>query len=43
MEIKGAGGAKPDLGLVVCPSCGVKFQRFDPQYLKGAGQRVAAR
>jgi len=33
----------PSLGLLVCPHCGLKFQRFDPQYLKGPTPHAAAR
>jgi hypothetical protein len=33
-----------NLGLIACPHCGLKFQRFDPQYLKGRTlTRAAAR
>ena len=35
MEIKPPTNLPPNLGLMVCPHCGLKFQRFDPQYLKG--------
>jgi hypothetical protein len=30
-------------GQVVCPNCGLKFQRFDAQYLKGPSVHAAAR
>jgi len=33
----------PSLGLIACPHCGLKFQRFDPQYLKGPTPQAAAR
>ncbi len=34
LEIKGPTTLSPALGLIACPHCGLKFQRFDPQYLK---------
>ncbi len=33
----------PNLGQMACPHCGLKFQRFDPQYLKGPTPHAAAR
>jgi DNA-directed RNA polymerase subunit RPC12/RpoP len=42
MEIKHLAGPPPSLGQTVCPYCGWKFQRFDPQYLKGLAPRMAA-
>ena len=42
MEIKGPAAAPPNLGLVVCPHCGLKFERFDPRYLKGLASQAAA-
>ena len=35
MEITRLASPPPNLGQLVCPHCGLKFQRFDPQYLKG--------
>jgi transcription elongation factor Elf1 len=35
--------ATPNLGLIVCPNCGLKFQRFDPQYLRGPARHATAR
>ena len=43
MEITRLASPPPNLGLIVCPHCGLKFQRFDPQYLKGARPQVTAR
>lgn len=43
MEIKDPATAFPNLGLTACPHCGLKFQRFDPQYLRGSGNQAAAR
>jgi len=53
MEITGLSSPPPNLGqivrpssslgLIVCPHCGLKFQRFDPQYLRGATHHAAAR
>jgi transposase-like protein len=43
MEITRLGGPPPNLGQFVCPHCGLKFQRFDPQYLRGPIRYVAAR
>jgi hypothetical protein len=43
MEIKGPTIPFPNLGLMACPHCGLKFQRFDPQYLKGPSNQAAAR
>jgi DNA-directed RNA polymerase subunit RPC12/RpoP len=42
-EIEDATTSKPNLGLIACPHCGLKFQRFDPQYLQGPGSQPAAR
>jgi DNA-directed RNA polymerase subunit RPC12/RpoP len=35
MEIKMPDTLLSTLGLIACPHCGLKFQRFDSQYLKG--------
>ena len=43
MEITRPTNVPPTLGLIVCPHCGLKFQRFDPQYLRGPIVRAAAR
>jgi predicted amidophosphoribosyltransferase len=43
MEIKGFATPPPGLGVVVCPHCGLKFQRFDPQYLKEPPSQATAR
>ena len=43
MEIKHLASPQHDLGLVVCPHCGMKFHRFDPNYLKGQNAQAAAR
>ena len=43
MEIKRLAGPQPSLGLIACPHCGLKFQRFDPQYLRGPAPQIAAR
>jgi DNA-directed RNA polymerase subunit RPC12/RpoP len=32
----------PNLWMIVCPHCGLKFRRFDPQYLAGTAARSAA-
>ena len=42
MEIKSPTAPPPKLGLAVCPHCGMQFQRFDPNYLKGANSRAVA-
>jgi len=33
LEIKTPTTLAPAVGLMACPHCGLKFQRFDPQYL----------
>jgi uncharacterized protein (UPF0212 family) len=43
MEIKDPTTPSLNLGLTACPHCGLKFQRFDPQYLKGSDTQAAAR
>ena len=43
MEITRLASPPPNLGQIVCPHCGLKFQRFDPQYLKGPIPHAAAR
>ncbi len=43
MEIRRLAAPQLNLGLVVCPHCGLKFQRFDPQYLRGPVHHVATR
>ena len=42
MEIKNVPAAISNLGLMVCPHCGQKFQRFEPQYLKGVASAATA-
>jgi DNA-directed RNA polymerase subunit RPC12/RpoP len=42
MEIKTSPVPTGNMGVVACPHCGLKFQRFDPQYLKGSATRAAA-
>ena len=42
MEITYLMAPAPVLGQLICPHCGLKFQRFDPQYLKGTIARAAA-
>ena len=43
MEITRLASPAPALGLVNCPHCGLKFQRFDPTYLKGSRVQAASR
>jgi len=43
MEIKRLAGPQPTLWLIACPYCGLKFQRFDPKYLRGSAPQIAAR
>jgi hypothetical protein len=43
MEIKNRTTLPQALGLITCPCCGVKFQRFDPQYLRASASPVGAR
>ena len=43
MEITRLASPPPNLGLIICPHCGLKFQRFDPQYLKGPSPHATAR
>jgi DNA-directed RNA polymerase subunit RPC12/RpoP len=42
MEIEISNTLSPTLGLLACPHCGVNFQRFDPQHLKGPSSQAAA-
>ena len=42
-EIEDTATSKPDLGVIACPHCGLKFQRFDPQYLQGPSSHPAIR
>lgn len=42
MEIKSPTPPPTKLGLAVCPYCGMQFQRFDSNYLKGATSRAVA-
>ena len=42
MEIKNPQPPVRNMGVLVCPHCGMKFQRFDPQYLKGPMTRAEA-
>ena len=41
LEIKVPTTLSPTLGLMACPHCGLKFQRFDPSYLKGSPSQTA--
>ena len=43
MEITRVSTPSPTLGLVNCPHCGLKFQRFDPAYLNGQNAQAASR
>jgi DNA-directed RNA polymerase subunit RPC12/RpoP len=43
MEIKLGAGSQRNLGQLVCPHCGLKFQRFDPQYFKAASASATFR
>lgn len=43
MEITQLASPPSILGLIACPHCGLKFQRFDPQYLKGPVPHATAR
>jgi len=43
LEIKDPTTAFSNLGRMACPHCGLEFQRFDPQYLKGPTGQAAAR
>jgi hypothetical protein len=42
-EIKRQTASAQLLGLLVCPNCNLKFQRFDPQYLRGPSPLPATR
>jgi DNA-directed RNA polymerase subunit RPC12/RpoP len=42
MEITRPPSRLPNWGQLVCPYCGMKFQRFDPQYLKASVRQVTA-
>ena len=43
-EVKDATISLPyDLSLLLCPHCGLVFNRFDPEYLKSSGRETAAR
>jgi hypothetical protein len=43
LEIKSPTAPLPNLGLAVCPYCGLKYQRFDPQYLREVPRQATAR
>ncbi len=43
MEITNLASPTPYLWVISCPNCKLKFQRFDPQYLKGPAHQAAAR
>jgi DNA-directed RNA polymerase subunit RPC12/RpoP len=43
LEIKGPTTLSPAWGLIACPHCGLKFQRFDPQYLKAPARSLPPR
>ncbi len=43
LEIKSSSTHSPALGLIACPYCGLKFQRFDPQYLNASTRPVQRR
>jgi hypothetical protein len=40
MEIKRSATFSPSLGMIACPYCGLKFQRFDTLYLKAPSRRL---
>ena len=42
-EIEDATTSRPSLGVIACPHCGLKFQRFDLQSLQEPGSQPAAR
>ncbi len=42
-EIKIPTTLSPTVGLMVCPHCGLKFQRFDPQYYRASASHATAR
>ncbi len=41
-EIKSPTNLTPTVGQMACPYCGLKFQRFDPQYLIASPPQAAA-
>ena len=43
MEIKIRDTIALTLGLIVCPYCGVKFQRFDSRYLNAPSRPLSPR
>jgi transcription elongation factor Elf1 len=43
MEINIPKTLSPTLGLIACPHCGLKFQRFDLKYLTAPSIQTAAR
>jgi DNA-directed RNA polymerase subunit RPC12/RpoP len=43
MEITRLTNPPPGLWMISCPYCSLKFQRFDPQYLRGSSSQAAAR
>jgi hypothetical protein len=40
--IKSPTNLSPTVGQMACPHCGLKFERFDPQYLKAPHRQAAA-
>jgi len=43
LEIKSSITRSLALGLVACPHCGLRFQRFDPKYLNASAHPMPAR
>ena len=41
LEIKNSITRSPALGLIACPHCGLKIQRFDPQYLNASARPLS--
>ena len=40
MEIEMSANISTSLGMIACPYCGLKFQRFDTLYLKAPSRRL---
>jgi DNA-directed RNA polymerase subunit RPC12/RpoP len=43
LEIKGTTIPSSTLGLMACPHCGMKFQRFHPRYLNALARLPSPR
>jgi DNA-directed RNA polymerase subunit RPC12/RpoP len=43
IEVKSPTTLSPILGLMACPHCGLKFQRFDPKYLNASARPLSLR